>query len=119
MLDCYNRALNLEPESVPTLNNLAWFLATCEEASIRDGPRAVALAEKACTLTEWKAAVLNGTLAAAYAEAGRFPDAVAMANKAIFKAHDDQQNEVANRNVELLEFYRQGKTVPGDQPKGR
>ncbi len=119
VLDCYNRALNLEPESVPTLNNLAWFLATCEEASIRDGPRAVALAEKACTLTEWKAAVLMGTLAAAYAEAGRFPDAVAMAKKAIFKAHDDQQNEVANRNVELLEFYRQGKTVPGDQPKGR
>jgi Tfp pilus assembly protein PilF len=110
VLDCYNRALAIEPDSGPALNNCAWLLATSPDDGIRNGSRAVELAERACLLTQWKSAVLMGTLAAAYAEAGRFPDAVAMARKAIAKAYNDKQEGVAKRNAELLELYRTGKS---------
>ena len=68
----FQEALRLEPDSIEGLNNLAWLLATCNDATIRDGARAVQLAEHACVLTDHKQGFLLGTLAAAYAEAGRF-----------------------------------------------
>jgi Tfp pilus assembly protein PilF len=105
----YSQALEADPKLLVALNNLAWLLATDLDAEIRNGPRAVELAERACQLTEWKAAFLMGTLAAAYAEAGRFADAVAMAEKARDKARADKLEAVAKRNGELLELYRNGK----------
>ena len=65
-----------------TLNNLAWALATHPDAKIRNGTRAVKLAEDACRQTQYQQTVMVGTLAAAYAEAGRFDDALATAQKA-------------------------------------
>lgn len=109
VLACYDKAVEQEPNSVPALNNLAWLLATCPDNGIRNGVRAVELAELACKITDWRATVLMGTLAAAYAEAGRFPEAIAMAEKAITKARDEKQDDVAKRNGELLELYRSGK----------
>ena len=109
VLACYDKAIAQEPNSVPALNNLAWLLATCPDDGIRNGTRAAELAERACKIMEWRAAVLMGTLAAAYAEAGRFPDAIAMAEKAIAKARDEKQDDVAKRNAELLELYHSGK----------
>jgi len=87
---------------------LAWLLATSTEAGIRSGNRAVEVAERACNISEWRAAILMGTLAAAYAEAGRYPDAIAMADKAIAKAREDKQDDVVKRNAELLELYHRG-----------
>ncbi|MGA9451350.1 MAG: tetratricopeptide repeat protein, partial [Verrucomicrobiia bacterium] len=66
------QVLALDPDSVTALNNLAWLLATAPEAALRDGNEAVRLAEHACQLTGYKEALLIGTLAAAYAEAGRY-----------------------------------------------
>ncbi|SPE57173.1 putative Tetratricopeptide TPR_2 repeat protein [Verrucomicrobia bacterium] len=105
----YNRCLEVNSNSVTTLNNLAWLLATNPDDQIRDGPRAVELAERACRLTQWQAPVLLGTLAAAYAEAGRFQDAVAMAERAQEQAKAANLPSVAARNARLLELYRQGK----------
>ena len=50
-----------------------------------------------------------GTLAAAYAEVGRFADAAGMAERARDKARMDRQETVAKKNEELLELYRSGK----------
>lgn len=105
----YSKAIEADPKLLSALNNLAWLLATDPDAQIRNGPRAVELAERACQLTEWKAAFLMGTLAAAYAEAGRFTDAVAMAERARDLARADKLEEVANKNGELLELYRAGR----------
>jgi Flp pilus assembly protein TadD len=105
----YAQALEADPRLLIALNNLAWLLATDADAQIRNGPRAVELAERACQLTDWKAAFLMGTLAAAYAEAGRFPDAVAIAERARDRARADKQEDVAKTNEKLLELYRSGK----------
>jgi tetratricopeptide (TPR) repeat protein len=65
------------------LNNLAWLLAAADQTSLRDGPQAVELAEHAAQLTGGQNPLVLRTLAAAYAETGRFPDAVATAQKAL------------------------------------
>jgi Flp pilus assembly protein TadD len=68
---------------VAVANNLAWLLATCPEAAYRDGPRALRLAEWACKATSHKSPPLLDSLAAAYAEVGRFDDAVRITRQAI------------------------------------
>jgi tetratricopeptide (TPR) repeat protein len=73
--DDLNAAHRAAPESPPVCNNLAWMLATCPEAGFRDGPRAVALARRACEATDWKHPYYLGTLGAALAEVGNFNEA--------------------------------------------
>jgi hypothetical protein len=97
----------LDPDSIEALNNLAWLLATSPEPALRNGPRAVQLAERACGLS--KLPSLLGTLAAAYAEAGRFSDATRAAEQACARATQAGDAGTAARNGELLEFYRAGK----------
>ena len=105
----YREALRLEPEFWPALNNLAWILAADADPANRDGPEAVRLAERACVLTGQREAGVVGTLAAAYAEAGRFAEAVTTAQRAVALAEGANQPELAARNRKLLELYRAGK----------
>lgn len=106
---CYDKALELNPTFAGAMNNLAWILATDPADQVRNGRRAVELAEKACELTKWELPVLLGTLAAAYAEAGRFEDAAKTAERARDKAKAAREEQVARRNDELLQLYRSGK----------
>ncbi|MGO8835916.1 MAG: fused MFS/spermidine synthase [Limisphaerales bacterium] len=105
-IGCYRVALQKHPNMWDLLNNLAWLLATCPEASQRNGPEAVQLAEKACELTHYNTPLIVGTLAAAYAEAGRFDDAIWMAGKACAQASAAGNQELLKRNQELLALYR-------------
>ena len=73
----YRQALRLRPDWPELLNNLAWLLAIHPEPGVRNGVEAVALAERACRSTGNTNTSLLATLAAAYAEAGRYPEAVA------------------------------------------
>ena len=102
----FNRALELDPNSLEGLNNLAWLLCTTPGAEMRDGVRAVQLAERACKLTGFKTPVFLGTLAAAYAEAGRFAEAVATAQNAAALASVAGDAATASKNQELAEWYR-------------
>jgi hypothetical protein len=77
----------------------------------------VTLAERACQLTGNRQPFLLGTLAAAYAEAGRFPDAVATAQRAIDLATAAGQPDIAARNRELLELYRAGQPYHEPAPR--
>ncbi len=54
----YRLALKTHPNMSELLNNLAWLLATCPDASLRNGPEAVEIAEKACQLAHYKHAVM-------------------------------------------------------------
>ena len=104
-------ALQNKPDGVDALNNLAWTLATGPDANVRDGGRAVQLAEHACELTHYQKTILVGTLAAAYAEAGRFDDAMATTQKAIALAQQSGEKDLLQKNQELLERYRQHQTA--------
>jgi Flp pilus assembly protein TadD len=112
----YRQAIQLNPNysdaqnnPAGALNNLAWVLATCPDAGLRNGPEAVRLAGHACELTHYGRPLFIGTLAAAYAEAGRFPEAVTTAEKAEQLATSAGLMAVAAKNRQLLEFYRSGK----------
>ncbi len=104
----YETALKLAPDLPDALNNLAWILAANPDPQARNGRKAVELAERACKLTGFKQPLMVGTLAAAYAEAGRFTEAVATAEKAEGLAEQSRQPELAARNRALLEHYRSG-----------
>ena len=91
------------------LNNLAWVLATCPDDSVRNGIQAVQYAEKACRLTGFKQSGMINTLAAAYAESGRFPEAVATAQTAIKLANDAGDRQAVAATSQLLARYQQGK----------
>ena len=108
-IEQYREALRLEPNMVPALNNLAWILAVNPQDKLRNGAEAVRLAEKATELSGGEQPVFWGTLAAAYAEASRFQEAVATAQKAQALASKIGQPDVAEKNGELLQFYRSGK----------
>jgi tetratricopeptide (TPR) repeat protein len=77
----YNKALEIEPKSALVKSNLAWMLATAPEASLRNGPRAVELAEQAVHSRGYEPLFLRA-LAAAYAETGNFPRAIETAQHA-------------------------------------
>src|SRR5215467_3625812 len=71
----YQKALELAPQSISTLTNLAWLLATSQDASQRNGAKAVELARQADRLTGGTNTLVLRTLAAAYAENGEFGNA--------------------------------------------
>jgi tetratricopeptide (TPR) repeat protein len=79
----FQKVLELDPRHVTAQNNLAWLLATCPEASLRDGKKAVELAQQAVQLSGGKSPEILDTLAAAYAEAGRFPEAIETAQRVL------------------------------------
>ena len=106
---CYRRALEAQPDWPEALNNLAWVFAANAHSDLRNGHEGVLLAERAVALTDRKEPVFLGTLAAAYAEAGRFPEAIDAATEAISKASGAGLESVANRNRELLLLYTAGK----------
>jgi tetratricopeptide (TPR) repeat protein len=101
----FQQALQLEPDQPEVQNNLAWLLATGPQASLRNGERAVQLAQRANELAGGKNPILLRTLAAALAEAGRFDDATRSAHKAIEMAAAAGRQDLAGQlNVELKRY---------------
>jgi Flp pilus assembly protein TadD len=110
------KVISLQPDSVEALNNLAWLLATASDDTLRDGAEAVRYAERASHLPAAKDICVPGTLAAAYAEAGRFPDAVATAEKAVESETAAGETRFAAINQQLLRLYRAGKPFHESPP---
>ena len=104
-IEHYTEALRLNPDCAEALNNLAWIRAANPRTEFRNGAEAVRLAERACQLTEYKQPMLVGTLAAAYAEAGRFAEAVTAAGKARELALAAGQKDLAETNQKLIDLF--------------
>jgi hypothetical protein len=85
------------------LEATAWFLSQCPDPRFRDGPRAVALATRACELDGWKEPILFESLAAAYAEDGNFDKAVEWQQKALDQSQPEDLIKVQER---LAQFRR-------------
>jgi tetratricopeptide (TPR) repeat protein len=102
------QAVHLQPQDPTTLNDLAWLLATSKDNRVRDGRRAVAIATKACTLSNWKNAFSIDTLAAASAAAGDFADAVKYQEMAISQLVSDDRKAQLPGMEQRLHLYSSG-----------
>jgi tetratricopeptide (TPR) repeat protein len=105
----YRMALRIKPDKAEIQNNLAWLLATCSQASLRNGNQAVALAEQANQLTGYDNPVVLDTLAAAYAEAGRFPEAVTIAQRALRLAEARSNTALTVSLQSQLQLFQAGR----------
>ncbi len=104
----FQKAVDIRPYMID-LNNLAWSLATSPEASLRNGAKAVETARRAMELSDGRQPAILDTLAAAYAEAGRFPEAVETVRKAIALASEQKQPDVEESLREKIAIYEAGK----------
>ena len=101
-------ALRLEPNNAEILNGVAWLLATHPQAGARNGVEAVHLAKRACQLSGGRRPASLGTLDAAYAEAGRFEEAIRTGERARDLALAAGERELAKATEYRLSLYRNG-----------
>jgi tetratricopeptide (TPR) repeat protein len=104
----YQKALEIKPADPSVQNNLAWLLATCPEASLRNGDKAVELARRANALTGGENPIILRTLASAFAEAGRFSEAVEAAQRALRVAEAQANTGLAGQLQSEIKLYQAG-----------
>lgn len=102
----FRAAIDLNPEHAGALNNLAWVLATSANPSLRNGAAAVRYAERAVRLDGSTDPDRLDTLAASYAEAGRFDTAVATLERALQQASATGRPQVAQKLAARLALYK-------------
>ena len=113
-LDTFGRAIARTPNAPIPLTRMAWILATSSNAAIRDGGRAVQYAEQAVTLTQGKDVSALDALSAAYAEAGRYEQALEAVRRAIALISADPGNAftaVLHSHLAVLEQRRPIRTA--------
>ncbi len=115
----WQNALAGQSDSVDTLNNLAWVLATFPESWIRDRKQALALAERANQLSGDNNPAVLRTLAAAYAENGRFTEAKVTAERGLQLANTKENLALANIFEGDLARYRANTPVRTAAQPGR
>ena len=118
-LQHFRRAVELTPDSAEARNDLAWLLATCPAAALRNGGEAIVHARRAIRLSGDVPSMLD-TLAAAYAEAGRFPEALAAAHKALDAAARQNDQALAGVLRARIALYQAGKPfhqTPSDRAR--
>jgi tetratricopeptide (TPR) repeat protein len=104
----YEKALEISPKSVSALNNLAWLLATGSNASLRNGARAIQLAREADELSGGTNALVLRTLAAAYAEAGQFGEAIENARTAMQLGRSQGDDSLGAELQQQIALYELG-----------
>jgi len=101
----WRERVRLQPNDAPAVNQLAWAMATCPEPSIRNGAEAVELAQWAVLLSHSREPVPMNTLAAAYAQAGRFAEATKTAQKALGLAARQEDQALAESIKTKIALY--------------
>ncbi len=101
----WKQTLALDPNHLPALNQAALLLAASSDSSLRDGAQAVTLAERAVKLSRGRDPEFLDTLAASYAEAGRFEDATRTARRALELARQQSNSELAKAVGSKIALY--------------
>jgi len=101
----FEKAIEIDPDYVLTLNWAAWALATSSESDYRDGSRSIELARRVCQITQDKDPSCLTTLAAAYAANSDFVSAIQCQTKAIDlltpgKHLDDKGQDIDNTKMD-------------------
>jgi tetratricopeptide (TPR) repeat protein len=105
------QALQLQPDSVDALNDLAWLLATCPEAKLRDAAKSLQLAKHAAELTGKKDPGVLETLAAAYAAGGQFAEAIKTVEEATKLCDPARQQELLETLQNCRQLFESGKPL--------
>jgi tetratricopeptide (TPR) repeat protein len=106
-----NEAIRLKPRYVSALNDLAWLLATCPDGNLRNAREALRLAKRATDLTDRADAGILETLAAAYAEGGRFSEASRTVEEAIQLCGAANQKELLATLENCRQRFRAGQPL--------
>ncbi|MBA3651280.1 MAG: hypothetical protein H0W66_07340, partial [Chthoniobacterales bacterium] len=114
----YEAALAIAPDFAPALHNFAWLRSTCPEPRLRDSSEALELASRAEQLAGGRDPVSLRTLAAAYAENARFPEAVVTAEHAAQLALEQKNSGLAKMLEKDLYFYRKNLPLHPVTPEG-
>jgi tetratricopeptide (TPR) repeat protein len=107
--------LAAHPDNAEAEKNLAWELATSPDDQLRDGPRAVELAEDARQRTKGHDPLILMTLATAYAETGRFPDAIRAAEEAAQLASAAGNSPLAEGIRGYIVLFQDGRPFRGSR----
>ena len=107
----WQEVLATEPENGNAASNLAWVFATCPEDSIRDGKRATELGKRALRISGGKIPMIYKVLAAAYAETGRFADAVETAQRGADLATIQGNPDLAAELQSNIALYQSGRPL--------
>lgn len=105
------KALEINPGHMNAEVNLAWVLATSPDDSLRNGARAVQLAEDVTNRAGHPNAIVLRTLAAAYAEVGRFSDAIQTAQQAIEQAKATANDGLAADLEKNIAAYKSNQPI--------
>jgi tetratricopeptide (TPR) repeat protein len=103
-IEQYKKTLEIAPRSVPALNNLAWILATYSDPALRDGTKALELAQRANEFSGRNNPIILRTLAAAHANVGQFSTAVEVGQLAL--SLTDRQSPLASALQRELAGYK-------------
>jgi Tfp pilus assembly protein PilF len=118
-LEQYRAALRIKPDEAKALAGVAWIRATAADPSLRNGDEAVTFAERAALATNRRDLGVMDALAAAYAEVGRFDDAVEVAETANKQAAAAGLTAIAARFTERAALYRQQRPYRVLSPRPR
>ncbi|HSS16869.1 MAG TPA: tetratricopeptide repeat protein [Candidatus Dormibacteraeota bacterium] len=103
----WQKVLAIQPDNGNAMSNLAWVFATAPDQSLRDGPKAVGLAEQALRISGGRIAILFRTLAAAYAESGEFSKAIQTAQQGIELANSQGNSGLATELQGNIALYQE------------
>jgi tetratricopeptide (TPR) repeat protein len=104
----YRAALQIAPDNLAAQSNLAWLLATSANEAVRNGAEAVRIAENANRLSGANRPSLLRILAAAYAEMGRFNEAIETGKRALELAESTNNAALTRALENELALYRSG-----------
>jgi len=107
----WEKVLAIQPDNGNAMSNLAWVFATSPDQSLRDGPKAVRLAEQALRLSGGRIPILFRTLAAAYAESGEFSKAIQAAQLGIELANSQGNPGLATELEGNIALYQEQKPL--------
>jgi tetratricopeptide (TPR) repeat protein len=114
----YEKAIEAQPDFLEALTNLAWIFASSSDANLRNGPKAVELAEKAFRLTGDRSPVVLRTLAAAYATNKSFAKALETSRRALQSAQEQHNFELAETIRSEMSLYEVGLPFTSDDRAG-
>jgi tetratricopeptide (TPR) repeat protein len=107
-VESWQKSLEINPGQPQVQNNIASVLATASDPSLRNGPKAVSLAEQANQATGGADPRILCTLAAAYAETGRYDAATATAQKALLQAEAQKDDKLSRALRAEINLYDSG-----------